>query len=197
MIELELYGGDAYNEGLPGQCYMAATRLAEHLSIMEGVEAVQIHHGIVSLSKRVNGIQRIMHAWVAFDLAAGDGRLPMIADASNVDLGAGVYFVDDYYSVGKVNADSVRKYDLDQARQHMLSLGHFGPWEKPLEPSDDWGDLDESRLSGGFYRDDDWTEDQLKVLSSLGIEDPGEALLMMAKPGGIAFAMRDRMDDVI
>lgn len=105
----------------PGECYMAAVKVAEELH--GGVKGIRIVHGEpIGTGGEAEGL-RYGHAWVEVR--------DMVYDASNPRLGLVVVPVSVYYALGSIEDDVCHKYSLEAARKLMVEHGHYGPWHEP------------------------------------------------------------------
>lgn len=176
----------AYNDGLPGQCYMAAVRLARELVRLANISDVRICHGVVSRGPIGSG--RIGHAWVEFQIQTiPGGPMRMVMDASSTQRSCPLVVSSSaYYMVGRVVDANVRRYTLQESLDLISQLQHFGPWEAPLERADDWTEVDEARMQGGLYVDDsDWPEEIKAMVASIGLTME-QAIEKMTYKGGLS-----------
>ena len=110
-----------------GDCYVVASKLVALDSVYP---EYLVCHGEATGRGKIAGV-RFGHAWIEGELGALG---PVVFDFSN----GGNHIVprDDYYRMGNIDSESVRKYTSKEAIALMLKTGHFGPWEDATDEED-------------------------------------------------------------
>jgi hypothetical protein len=129
--------GDAWNKIRyeEGNCFAAAFWLA-NAAKLTGYEPVVVH-GSPTLARPP--FDKYAHAWVeiavplehitgAKIVGLEDETLPLVLDYSN-GLSA-VLPAQIYYSIGKIEPTSCRRYSLAAARDHIAKKRHYGPYHR-------------------------------------------------------------------
>ena len=112
-----------------GNCYEAAAKFVwAHLD-----RALLVCHGEPLGQGPIDGV-RHGHAWVEEEIGLGKHKLTVVHDVSNGKTIEGMP-VALYYAVGRIDSDTVQRYDLHAANLMMLKTRHYGPWEEDHEPA--------------------------------------------------------------
>lgn len=152
-LPFDLESSVAYNLGRPGNCYMAAYRIACSMAVARvDPRCFRIAQGVVACRSEESEWcgRRIMHAWCEWKVQ----RVWMAVDGSRPGHAVWLGLLDDYYQAAEVRAEDLWHYHLDEAVSLAARLGHFGPFRKPKVPADDWTADDERCLDkDGWYAD--------------------------------------------
>ena len=111
-----------------GDCFEASAnallpRLSRAHTAMHDYTDVQLVHGIVT-GQGPMANQRFTHGWLEGTDAQG---LRMAIDASNgkhIVLPAALY-----YAIGQIDEAECVHYTAEEARERMLAVGTYGPWD--------------------------------------------------------------------
>lgn len=102
-----------------GDCFVVAGRY-----VLYGDDpSARLCHGTVTGQGPVRD-RRFVHAWVE---VVRDGEV-MVVDAAN---GKAIYLPRDvYYRLGRIEPETVVRYDREAALIEMLRQRHWGPWSE-------------------------------------------------------------------
>jgi hypothetical protein len=117
-------GADVTGPQGTGDCYQVAVKLVAMDDVFPSY--LVCHGDVTGRGPRTRGV-RFGHAWVEGDL----GGAPTVFDYSNG--GSHIIPRDDYYILGEIDPDQVRRYTAKEATVLMLRAGHFGPWEEDVD----------------------------------------------------------------
>lgn len=105
-----------------GDCYLVAGRIVS-LDETSVSPHLRLCHGTPVGQGPLKG-KPVPHAWVEL---SGD----TVIDRSNgLDV---AMRREKYYEIGQIKEDEVRRYTKEEALEHMLKSGHYGPWEEEEE----------------------------------------------------------------
>lgn len=99
-----------------GDCFPAAVKTQRRL----GSEAI-VAHGIATGRGPLAGV-RFVHAWVELG--------PFVVDESNGQ--SFVMTIDEYYHLGCIQGDRVRRYTRAEVDQALVDHAQYGPWDDAL-----------------------------------------------------------------
>ena len=110
------------DENKNGNCYQQAYDY--FMSNCFKNKSLKLCHGLVTGQGTIKGIV-YNHAWCEDELhnIVYDMTMPDWAQHLPIDF---------YYKLGKINPDTVFKYDLDQVRNKIIEFKTYGPWEDIL-----------------------------------------------------------------
>ncbi|MHA1662240.1 MAG: hypothetical protein ACTSVR_03180 [Candidatus Thorarchaeota archaeon] len=111
-----------------GDCFPTVGHFAMDLKISgKPLDEWRVVHGIVVGQAEILGL-KYTHAWMEL---GRDWQYRLVFDYSNNhDINI---LAQDYYSIGQIKPDMVRRYTIDEARKLMFDTGEFGPWDPLFE----------------------------------------------------------------
>jgi len=105
-----------------GDCYQAAVGFM-WAAIEQGRQAdLTVCHGEVEGQGALRG-RRFGHAWCERALPGAT----IVTDASNGRMLS--MSQTEYYMLGRIDAESVKRYDAREVNELLVEHEHFGPWE--------------------------------------------------------------------
>lgn len=105
-----------HGETVGGTCFRDH---ADAFLNMDEIEGLLLVHG--ECTNTISG-RRMAHCW----LENGD-RVIHVGEWAKIDMSKELY-----YAVGEVN-ENIFKYTLKEAKELLLSSGHYGPWDLVTE----------------------------------------------------------------
>ncbi len=107
-----------------GRCFQAALAAARDLVELNDkhIRMIRVVHGTpIGQGGQVDGV-RYWHAWVEFERR---GQYCVIDDSQGKQL---VVLRSDYYRIGHLDASTVWRFSIKEARIEMDKREHAGPW---------------------------------------------------------------------
>ena len=107
-----------------GNCYQIHLEtLQERRWEHDGIKDTLLVHGLVTGQGKIKGT-RYGHAW----LEVGGMIVFDISNGRDV-----VMSVQDYYELGKIKEEEIKRYSLTEAQKLITRTGHYGPWHHDID----------------------------------------------------------------
>lgn len=107
-----------------GDCYQAAYGFLDAALMQGRWKGLYLCHGEVEGQGRLKGV-RFGHAWLERVLPGGT----VVTDPSNGRMVS--MMRDDYYRIGSIDPDEVRRYHPAQVIAAVMEHETYGPWPEP------------------------------------------------------------------
>lgn len=108
-----------------GDCYEAAATAMLELHMASRSRTARVVHGEPVGRGGSAGRSRFGHAWIE----VGKGVDRVVYDLT---VRAEPFEPSEFYRLGTLDEDNVRRYSFEEARKWMLDTEHYGPWQGPF-----------------------------------------------------------------